>query len=290
MYYGAHYYDPALMRFVQADTLVPDPANPQSLNRYAYVLNNPLKYTDPTGHAACIDDLCDLVAHPATGRPILRVPAPRVITYIYKEMIHNAQSPVAQVIAAANGIASLTNGVVGIPTAVPIGAKSVAMGVWGSQVMDAQVKKHVGPLAPLLGNWDHKPILLSDKSPVPEIPDEKHKPWGYSTVGSSLYYYDIWSNIHYGYVGRASGFSQPELTGGAGIEQFGSDLYNRQWPYQSLGADSWLASWDRPSDNAAIQIGIRLWDQYRLAVRPADIYLAVLEEPRLATLPLGGAP
>ncbi len=26
------------------------PGNPQSLNRYSYVLNNPLKYTDPTGH------------------------------------------------------------------------------------------------------------------------------------------------------------------------------------------------------------------------------------------------
>jgi hypothetical protein len=29
---------------------VPNPANPQSLNRYSYILNNPLKYTDPTGH------------------------------------------------------------------------------------------------------------------------------------------------------------------------------------------------------------------------------------------------
>jgi hypothetical protein len=28
------------------------PANPQALNRYSYVQNNPLKYTDPTGHAA----------------------------------------------------------------------------------------------------------------------------------------------------------------------------------------------------------------------------------------------
>jgi len=50
LYYGARFYDPALMRFVQADTLVPEPGNPQSLNRYAYVLNNPLKYTDPTGY------------------------------------------------------------------------------------------------------------------------------------------------------------------------------------------------------------------------------------------------
>jgi len=29
---------------------VPEPGNPQALNRYAYVNNNPLKYTDPSGH------------------------------------------------------------------------------------------------------------------------------------------------------------------------------------------------------------------------------------------------
>jgi hypothetical protein len=32
--------------------MVPSPGNPQSLNRYSYGLNNPLKYVDPTGHAA----------------------------------------------------------------------------------------------------------------------------------------------------------------------------------------------------------------------------------------------
>ena len=30
---------------------VPDPSNPQSLNRYAYVRNNPLKFVDPSGHS-----------------------------------------------------------------------------------------------------------------------------------------------------------------------------------------------------------------------------------------------
>ncbi len=30
----------------------------QSLNRYSYVLNNPLRYTDPTGHAYCDDHVC----------------------------------------------------------------------------------------------------------------------------------------------------------------------------------------------------------------------------------------
>ena len=46
----ARFYDPALGRFLSPDSIVPDPSNPQSLNRYSYVLNNPLRYTDPTGH------------------------------------------------------------------------------------------------------------------------------------------------------------------------------------------------------------------------------------------------
>ena len=50
MYYGARYYDPELSQFIQPDTLIQDLYNPQNLNRYSYVLNNPYKYTDPTGH------------------------------------------------------------------------------------------------------------------------------------------------------------------------------------------------------------------------------------------------
>lgn len=42
--------DPVVGRFTQADTLIPDPGNPLSLDRYAYVYNNPVKYIDPTGH------------------------------------------------------------------------------------------------------------------------------------------------------------------------------------------------------------------------------------------------
>ena len=42
-------YDPVAGRFLQADPLVQDPFNGQSYNRYGYVLNNPLAFTDPTG-------------------------------------------------------------------------------------------------------------------------------------------------------------------------------------------------------------------------------------------------
>jgi len=50
MYYKARYYDAGLGRFVQADVIVPNPGNPQSFNRYTYVLNNPFTYVDPTGY------------------------------------------------------------------------------------------------------------------------------------------------------------------------------------------------------------------------------------------------
>jgi RHS repeat-associated protein len=49
-YYGARYYDPELGRFIQPDTIVPYPDDPQSFNRYAYARNNPIRYVDPTGH------------------------------------------------------------------------------------------------------------------------------------------------------------------------------------------------------------------------------------------------
>jgi hypothetical protein len=47
---GARLYDARLGRWISADTIIPDPANPQSFNRFSYVLNNPLRYIDPTGH------------------------------------------------------------------------------------------------------------------------------------------------------------------------------------------------------------------------------------------------
>ena len=48
--YGARHLAQPLGRWIAPDTIVPDPADPQSLNRYGYVLNNPLRYSDPSGH------------------------------------------------------------------------------------------------------------------------------------------------------------------------------------------------------------------------------------------------
>ena len=48
--YDARMYDPLIGRFISPDSMVPDLYDPQSLNRYSYTRNNPLKYTDPSGH------------------------------------------------------------------------------------------------------------------------------------------------------------------------------------------------------------------------------------------------
>jgi len=50
-YYGGRYYDPELGRFISPDPFVPQPDDPQSLNRYSYVLNNPVNLIDPSGYS-----------------------------------------------------------------------------------------------------------------------------------------------------------------------------------------------------------------------------------------------
>ncbi len=49
-YYGKRYFSPCNAQFTQPDTLIQRIYNPQSLNRYAYTLNNPYRYTDSTGN------------------------------------------------------------------------------------------------------------------------------------------------------------------------------------------------------------------------------------------------
>jgi len=62
-FYNARYYDPAIGRFTSPDSLVPDPYDPRSYNRYSYVTNNPLKYTDPTGHCGETDELAGMTSN-----------------------------------------------------------------------------------------------------------------------------------------------------------------------------------------------------------------------------------
>jgi len=77
--YNARFYSPKLGRFLSADTIVPNPFNPQDLNRFSYVRNNPLRYIDPTGHmVACgvMSAACDGNSTPPTPLP---APSPKPV-------------------------------------------------------------------------------------------------------------------------------------------------------------------------------------------------------------------
>ena len=71
-YFGARYYASSMGRFMSPDwSEVAEPVpyaskgNPQSLNLYAYTLNNPMAFIDPTGHftggesGGCMDEMMD---------------------------------------------------------------------------------------------------------------------------------------------------------------------------------------------------------------------------------------
>jgi RHS repeat-associated protein len=56
--YKARYYSPTLGRFLSADTLTP--GGPEGLNRYAYVGNDPINFSDPSGHMPA-DEECGVM-------------------------------------------------------------------------------------------------------------------------------------------------------------------------------------------------------------------------------------
>ena len=55
-YYNARYYDLTIGRFISPDGIVPDAGDPQVWNRYSYVQNNPLTFTDPSGRCPSVSN------------------------------------------------------------------------------------------------------------------------------------------------------------------------------------------------------------------------------------------
>lgn len=46
---------PYINHFIQPNSIVPNPANPQNFNRYEYVINNPVNLIEPDGHI-CVNN------------------------------------------------------------------------------------------------------------------------------------------------------------------------------------------------------------------------------------------
>lgn len=147
-----------------------------------------------------------------------------VSEYIYKEMITNAKSQT----------------IIDIKAALDNGNLLLAYFIWWNAVRDHAM-------------WDHKP-KLEDKFGLKES-DDYYLPIRGDTEHE--YFYDIWSNIHYGFVGSAAGFDADTLH-----------------KYAESGGPG--AGKTDDGDKLSLQIGIDLWNKYRLNLTKSDVISEIL--------------
>jgi len=224
--YRARWYEPTLGRFVQPDTLVPEPGKPQALNRYTYVYNNPLNYTDPSGNdpwwcdtPECYRRYLDgLTQNPSSPPPWQDLDA--LETWLLRTMIENAEGEIA---------GEIRHNLYG-------GSSLWAYQLWIEQVQTG-------------GPWDFKEQIIRD--------------WGRGVwlAGSGWWSYEVAANIHYGFVGIAAGFTDIELLGGAGAAQVYDHFIKPRMEGKEPDRDALgtlRTYFDEPEDQAAIKIGIEL--------------------------------
>ena len=238
---------------------------------------------DPSGRAICEDDACTRVVHPVSGKLIRIRPVqidwtsiPAVVTLIYKEMLTHAKGGTVAQLRTWN-----TQCLSCRAPAYPEVQYAAAVADAGARILAAGLfawKVRQG------GEWDPKPLLQREFGK-----EEESTYWNQLREGGPEYYYDVWGNVEYGYLGTAAAFSEDALLEGAGAEQIGSDigyavrhLSPGFLPRRTPGVAGWRA-WDHPPDQVGIRIGIDLWNTYNLTITPMDIIQAVERTPGLTT-------
>lgn len=115
------------------------------------------------------------------------------------------------------------------------------------------------------GVWDHKQYFQEGGEKEDEFAtlgitanQWHHKYQGYE------YFYDIWSNIHYGYVGRYIGFSKDALLDGAGLAQLLDDFrkLDRSPTNRSDINGEGLRRYDDVTDYLSVHLGISLFERF----------------------------
>jgi hypothetical protein len=213
---------------------------PYSQHYFQYGYANPVSNSDPTGMCAETgkgDDYC----HEIPGINYWRYD--RTISYMHSQMMTNALSDTVrdiQILLEGNTDPNL------IPTNQ---ADCVDLAL---VLFYQKVKTNA--------EWDHKPILK--KMLAMTRGNSRYFP--IRGDSNREYFFDLWSNIHYGFVGSAAGFSAGTLhLPGALAGQFKEGL-------PTVGRDN-------PGDRLSVQIGIDLWNAFKLGLTPANIQQEILK-------------
>ena len=154
VYLRARYYDPSTGRFISRDSYAGKLNDPLSLNLYTYCANNPIYYSDPTGHIAGVDDAiiagafiaASIVSLAATtlSQPAVQEGLSTTInkaSYFVEDAVENTTSLLASALTTIGcGIAELT----GISSAPVLSAPTGLMSEF-STTIDSEANPYLAP-------------------------------------------------------------------------------------------------------------------------------------------------
>ena len=104
IYMKARYYDPMLGRFLTPDSIVQAPFDPQMLNRYTYVRNNPVNLIDPDGHRwKWWHDKVEKAAHKIANTKAFNITMGVIMTAVTVVVAFSPAAPFASIPGAAAG-------------------------------------------------------------------------------------------------------------------------------------------------------------------------------------------
>ena len=247
-YLRARQYDASIGRLLRPDPVEQSLRSPFSAS-YAYATGNPLAFVDPSGMTAVPATTALRAMNVATSPGGTRADggsAPpsyerfdAALSYIYGEMRTNARSWIVNAIGDYRNESWLKRAAwYANPNRLAI--KAAASAVWVNNLRPG-------------GDWDHKPKLARRLALDP--PGTTRDDYYFPIRGERRYevYYDIWSNIHYGYVGGAAGFSEWALQTAARFEGRNDE-----------------------GDKISTRIGARLWANFGRSLTPGDLHGAIL--------------
>jgi hypothetical protein len=181
----ARYYNPTVGRFLSVDPELGDPQSPQSWNRYAYVMNNPLNHTDPTGRVLDLvgsDDLkrqAEQIANQSLFGQQMKVAGNGTTTLVSS----GVQGPPTQgQAAAASNLQEIIQNPATTTVNLASNSSSVLVGDFKSATIDLadMSKLGTGPGFSAGGAFGHE-VREQFQSQVMHTPDPAGMPAGYGS-------------------------------------------------------------------------------------------------------------
>jgi RHS repeat-associated protein len=242
VYLRARHYLPSIGRFLTRDTWGGDENQPMSYNSWLYGYGNPIDRTDPEGTQPAKSGISALVGDDTYYRFDI------TLDYIYDQMITNSRGKSAELMR------------------MMLAQGTACEDYYSSSYPDAQLGSILGAYIIFFdheksgGDWDHKPKLRQMLG-IGKSWNDRYFP--IRGDDESEFFYDIWSNIHYGYVVLSIGFDRETL-------QF---FPNAGIYFPILKG---LLGQNDPGDEISTDIGVKLWQEHGYSLSKSDLHQAIL--------------